>query len=298
MPTSEDDSYLYGWLAGYMAADGTVSKQGQVSLSSANLEHLEKARDIALRLGISTYGITVGMRRGFPGREPSALYDMEFVTSTLREDFFLIEQHRDRWALRSYEYERFGWTVVSVEDTGRIETVYCAVVPETHSFALEGNIWVGNCGSGQIFGRSDGNIACQFCGQSYLIRVQPVFSGMPQQADPGFGGMSSDAPDLMDPAMLPPGEEDPAMMEEGAPPFGKEGEEPPPGDEEDEGAPPFATDDGDDDGSDDEGDGKKKPPPFAKKSSLFQTIAGDWIPREPYVRHLAALHWGVEAIRR
>jgi hypothetical protein len=157
------------------------------------------------------------------------------------------------------------------------------------------------CGSGQVIGRSDGNIECEFCGMTYLVRVQPMFTGMPQQpAGPGFGGPSSMAPDLMDPAMVGPDgmplEEDPAMM--GAPGIGPDGEEippdemelgppgsegsfPPPGEEEEEDgfppeeggedveddsdAPPFAKKD-----DDEEKDKGKKPPPFKKKSAAVR----------------------------
>lgn len=176
----ESPEYLYGWLAGYFAADGTVSKQGQVQISSANLGHLEAVRDIALRLGITTYEIRSQMRVGFPGREPSPLYTVDFLTSTINEDFFLIEEHRDRYRFRNYGHERLGWTVVSVEETGKVETVYCAVVPETHSFALDGNIWTGNCGSGAVTGGSDGTADCDYCHSVFTVQVQPKHPHMPQ----------------------------------------------------------------------------------------------------------------------
>ena len=180
VPESESPAYLYGWLAGYFAADGTVSKTGQVMLASANLAHLEAARDVALGLGISAYGITMQMRAGFPGRDPSPLYNLQFLGSSLNEDFFLIEQHRNRWSFRNQTYERFGWTVVSVEPTGRHEKVYCATVPETHSFALEGNIWVGNCGSGKVIGAPTGEVECQACGAVFTVQVQPLYPALPQ----------------------------------------------------------------------------------------------------------------------
>ena len=53
----ETSSFLYGWLAGYFAADGTVKEDGAARLSSANREALEFVRDVGYRLGIGTYGI-------------------------------------------------------------------------------------------------------------------------------------------------------------------------------------------------------------------------------------------------
>jgi hypothetical protein len=43
--------------------------------------------------------------------------------------------------------ETFGeiWKVVSLEKTDRVEEVFCAVVPETECFALEGNVLTHNC---------------------------------------------------------------------------------------------------------------------------------------------------------
>lgn len=277
LPESDDPSYLYGWLAGYFAADGTVSKQGQVIINSANLAHLEAVRDIAIGLGISTYDIGVQMRVGFVGREPSAIYGLEFVGSTLNEAFFLTEQHRDRWLLRSYAYERFGWAVVSVESTGRTELVYCATVPETHSFALEGNIWVGNCGSGQVLARSDRTIECEFCHTCFTVQVQPEFSmfpqtingmpvqvpGMPGQVggDPGMGGPP------MDEGQPPPGEE-------GAPPEdGQEGQEEPPEDDGGGGGNPFTS--------------KRQAVPYGSSPDSLRTLSGKRLPLDDYMAHLA-----------
>jgi predicted phosphodiesterase len=38
------------------------------------------------------------------------------------------------------------WRVEAVEDTDRVEEVYCAVVPETHTFTLANDLLTGNCG--------------------------------------------------------------------------------------------------------------------------------------------------------
>jgi len=164
------------------------------------------------------------------------------------------------------------------------------------------------CGSGQIVGRSDGTIGCDFCGMNYIVRVQPAFPGMPQA--PGMGGAPTDVgPEMMDPGMegevgpdgmpLDPGMEEGAE-EGGFPPEDGEGGGFPPGDEdaeaEEEGG--FPPGDGDeDDGGDDapppkksksKGDSKSK----SKKEGSFRTVAGDLLDEDAYVRHLAVLHSG------
>jgi hypothetical protein len=283
------------------------------------------------------------------------------------------------------------------------------------------------CGSGQVIGRSDGNIECEFCGMTYLVRIQPMFTGMPQQPmGAGFGGPSSEASDLMSPGMidpetgmpLDPGMADPelAMEEnEAGVPFGSEGgeemppdeeeelaagppgtqgsedgggfppgedEELPPGEEGEEDAPPWAADEeggGEDSGPPPEAEEKngdkkkdKKDKKNKKESSFrksagqwrytelldhmaapreagghgldregvsrvghdsrklqhlhswqhsfgknpghehhgefegpadtrvaarYRTIAGDWLPEDAYIRHLACLHGGIEAVK-
>lgn len=138
-----DKNYLYGWLAGYFAADGSVKEGGQIRLASASKENLDFVRDVCVKLGISYTPITVQMREGF-GDEDSALYTICLNGSDLTEDFFLIKSHRERFLNHGYQPRR-DWEVSSVELTERHETVYCAVVPDTHNFVLESNILTGNC---------------------------------------------------------------------------------------------------------------------------------------------------------
>lgn len=159
------------------------------------------------------------------------------------------------------------------------------------------------CGSGQITGRSDGGIDCAFCGQSFIVRVQPAFPGMPQA--PGMGAPTDIGPDMMggmpmDPGMegggMPPGMEEegmpPGEEDEGAPPFGDGGDE-----EGDSGAPPFGGG-GDEDASDSgppppskgKGKGDKKKSKSKKESARrYRTIAGDLLTEDQYVRHLAVM---------
>jgi DNA primase len=153
----ESSSYLLGWLAGYFAADGCVAKDGTVTLDSANRDDLEYVRLICARLGIGTYGITHQMRVGMGQSAPSALYRIHLINEDLREEFFLLSGHRLRFAGAYKAWHRRGWVVKSVEETDRVEEVFCAVVDHTHAFALEDNILTGNC-----FGCQESGDAIQF----------------------------------------------------------------------------------------------------------------------------------------
>jgi 8-oxo-dGTP pyrophosphatase MutT (NUDIX family) len=159
---NESAEYLYGWLAGYFAADGKVKSQGTVYLNCADRQTLEFVQAVCNRLTIATGEITQENRKGCSGRgivhdanirrhgvckleERTPLYQIQLIGSTLTPDFFLIREHRNRF--REAGQTDTGWTVESVMDTECVEEVYCAVVPETHSFVLAGNILTGNCGT-------------------------------------------------------------------------------------------------------------------------------------------------------
>ncbi|WP_432479750.1 DNA primase [Nocardioides sp. GXQ0305] len=140
----ESVSYLYGWLAGYFAADGCVATDGTVILNSADRAALEFVRDVCTRLGIGTYGITTQLRTGY-GESPSELHRVHLINEDLPKDFFVIDEHRRRFEEADKQLSRRGWVVRSVEETDRVEEVYCAEVPEGHAFTLEDNILTGNC---------------------------------------------------------------------------------------------------------------------------------------------------------
>ncbi|HEY0888745.1 MAG TPA: DNA primase [Nocardioides sp.] len=156
-PLDESVSYLYGWLAGYFAADGCVAKDGTVMLNSANREDLEFVRTLATRLGIATYGITVQSRVGIGHREPTDLYRVHFVNDDLGESFFLLDEHRRRFVEAEKQFARRGWVVQSVAESERVEEVFCAEVDEGHAFTLEDNILTGNC-----FGCGEGGDVISF----------------------------------------------------------------------------------------------------------------------------------------
>lgn len=279
----ESVPYLYGWLAGYFAADGTVSKQGQVVMYSGSREDLEFFQLAAMRLGIGSYDIVEREREGFGEQRP--LFQLQLIGSTLRPEFFLTREHRERYETVQARgnAERIGWTVDCVEETDRVETVYCAVVPEHENFVLDGLINTKNCpfcGSGQVIARSDGTVECEFCSTAFTVQVQPQMPAFPQTIDgvpvqvPGMpaGGQNANVP----PGAAPGDPTDPGAdpgAEDGDNPFASSG-------------PPGADDSGDDEDDSDD-DGK---PAFLKGSMLLRTEDGARLTPEQYMRHLALIH--------
>lgn len=146
LPSLDDSvNYLAGWLAGYLATDGHVSKDGTVMLNSSERAHLEFVRDVCTKLGIGTYGITTQWRVGLGQTEATALHRVHLITGDLDERFILRAGALERFRSARKSIERRGWVVRSVEPTDRVEEVFCATVEGTAAFTLEDNLLIGNC---------------------------------------------------------------------------------------------------------------------------------------------------------
>ncbi|HEV7757537.1 MAG TPA: M15 family metallopeptidase [Acidimicrobiales bacterium] len=151
---SEGSSYLYGWLAGFFAADGRITEKGLPSIASVDRELLEAAEAVCRVLGIVTGGIRC-TRKADPDRTPimiagseastvRAMHELSIDPRSLSAEFFVIPEHAKRWRGPSMK-ARPNWKVELVEPTDRVEEVYCAVVPKSESFALADHLLTGNC---------------------------------------------------------------------------------------------------------------------------------------------------------
>ena len=150
LPTSDwTDDEKFSWVAGYIASDGSVAKNGQISLSSANLENLVCVRDRCREIGIDTYGVVSFLRKGFKD-EPTPLYSITFMRKDVPSSMILRSKHRLNYDSHDPKHQARCWSVVSVEDTGRVEDVYCAVVPNSHMFTLNDGILTHNCQYGDF----------------------------------------------------------------------------------------------------------------------------------------------------
>ena len=143
-------------------------------------------------------------------------------------------------------------------------------------------------------GRSDGTIGCDlgFCGQAYIVRVQPAFPGMPQMPN-GPGAPSDVGPDgMVDPGMIGP---DGVPMDGGPPP------------DDDTGGGPLDAPEGDDDGASAGGDGKEDdsdsgPPPKGKggkskkESRMYRGIQGQPLTERQLIRHIAVVASGRDPV--
>lgn len=136
--------YIVGFIRGWFAADGSISKSGQVSMSAtkAGLDWLYSASAI-------TYFIPRSIRK-FPsetnyGKRSEDLYYVELDRRWLDAEDVIIDRKRERF--RSIDFSKspgFG-KVKSVYKNSDSEDVYCFEVPTTNSFLLTKNILTGNC---------------------------------------------------------------------------------------------------------------------------------------------------------
>jgi 3'-phosphoadenosine 5'-phosphosulfate sulfotransferase (PAPS reductase)/FAD synthetase len=142
----ESRSFLLSWLAGYFAADGTVTADGSARLASASREHLEFVRSVAAICGVGYGPIMTSSRLG-KGVAPSDLHTISLDASSVPKWFFLIDAHRDRVGARlaTRQQDERLWCVESVTEVPGECEVYCAVVPGAQSFALSDELMTGNC---------------------------------------------------------------------------------------------------------------------------------------------------------
>jgi len=145
--------YWYGFVSGFLAADGSVDTHGCVILTQEAKETLASIVEQLPRIGM-----VAGPIRGYTQERTLPEYDgeqrsgettMHYVTLLKRfmqpEDL-LLSGHRakfeDKWKATNYgKYIH----VKSVKETGIVEDVYCCVEHETHSFVIENGILTGNC---------------------------------------------------------------------------------------------------------------------------------------------------------
>ena len=163
---SKGQSYLRGFISGYLAADGCVDEDGSIRLDCAKQDVLEYIKNICAVIGIRTSKISVEYRKGYNQYE-TPLYHIYLYRDTVDSDLLLNPIHKERFinaGIKKVKYTR----IKSIEDTGMVKTVYCVQEPETHTMVLEDNILTGNC-VGYAYGRFN-----EIGGYGYCKYLKPV----------------------------------------------------------------------------------------------------------------------------
>lgn len=138
-----DNRYLYGFLSGYFAADGFVGQSGSCSISSARYDELAVVKSYFEKLGIRTGNIRVSSTSS-NFKDDRELYQLSIVNVDLSEDFFLKEEHLDRWKQYCEKGKRDFAKVVSITEAGE-QPVKCLTVDHYEQFVIQGYALTSNC---------------------------------------------------------------------------------------------------------------------------------------------------------
>jgi hypothetical protein len=151
--------YWYGFVSGFMAADGSVDTYGCCILTQKSRATLE-----AIALQLPRIGMVAGPIRSHArvadlsevNGDPEGIYEGEISYVTLLKQFMqpqdiLLSSHKAKFdsSPSSASYGKFI-RVTSVKPTGIFDEVFCCVEHETHSFVLENGVLTGNC-YGNVF---------------------------------------------------------------------------------------------------------------------------------------------------
>jgi len=146
-------SYWYGFICGFLAADGSVDTHGCAILTQKNRAVLDAIEAQLPRVGMVAGPIRTQQQtmflpeyKGLRRQHKLTMHYMTLLKQFMQEDDFLIPAHRKNFNdnNRRTNYGKFI-SVKSVNPTGIIDDVYCCLEPETHSFVIDNGIITGNC---------------------------------------------------------------------------------------------------------------------------------------------------------
>lgn len=146
-------SYWYGFVCGFLAADGSVDTYGCAILTQKSKATLE-----AIAAQLPRIGMVAGPIRGHERTADftringkTAVYTsvMHYVTllkQYMQPQDFLAEAHRAKFDKHNKKtnYGQFV-AVKEVRETGIVDDVFCCVEPETHMFVVDNGILTSNC---------------------------------------------------------------------------------------------------------------------------------------------------------
>jgi len=134
---SETESYLLGFMRGLIAASDSVVKMGRVSLY-VSAEAALWIKNHGERLGFTVQRIGTRSSNTSSGKKHSYVVHLS-RSSVVAEDFLC------SWQKSKFESWDSPHYVVTSATDGGLGRVYCAEVPDTNTFVLEGGLVTGNC---------------------------------------------------------------------------------------------------------------------------------------------------------
>jgi len=149
-PLTSSIDYLRGFIAGVIAADGSVDANGSVMMHTAEYEYACAIRDIANRAGLPVVSLRIersGEHYSKFATPHSKLWKLTFVKKYFQQDpkMILKRSHKEKMVSSPVSTNRSTIKCVSVEPTDRVEEVFCCDQSTTHTFTLGNGILTGNC---------------------------------------------------------------------------------------------------------------------------------------------------------
>jgi len=150
----ESASYWYGFVSGFLAADGTVDTYGCAMLTQIKRNTLEAIEAQLPRIGMCAGPIRAQRRDTQPGLHlgnakvyDSTIHFMTLLKRFMHEDDFIIPAHKEKFIKNRSTSDKYGEYVAikSVKMTDRIEEVFCCVEMETHSMVVDNGILTSQC---------------------------------------------------------------------------------------------------------------------------------------------------------
>ena len=134
----ESESYKLGFIRGLLAADGSVSSGSQVTLCGSK-DVVDWLKTNGEQLGFIVQRVAI-----FPSTTNFGERTRDTFSMHLHRDGLVPEDFLCSWKRANFRQLTSTYKVVGIEDNTPCP-VYCAEVPDTNTFVLEGGIVTGNC---------------------------------------------------------------------------------------------------------------------------------------------------------
>jgi len=142
LPNTTNLDYLRGFFRGWIAVDGCVSSQPELSLCCGSEEETW-IKTWAPLIGWQVANSTPLATETNYGTRNKDSRNLRFRSAWLSVDDFIRTKHKERWINKTKR--ETNWRVHGSYHSPRVERVYCPVVPTTHSFALACGVHSMNC---------------------------------------------------------------------------------------------------------------------------------------------------------
>lgn len=136
----EDKRYVYSFLSGYFAADGSIT---DYCISSAREEELNKIKKLFNNLGIETSEVFLSSTSS-NYKDDRKLYKLRLNRYDLPTNFFMKKSQKEAHSTLSYPKYQHA-VITKIKKLNNLYPVMCVTVPEYENFTTKGFVLTSNC---------------------------------------------------------------------------------------------------------------------------------------------------------